>query len=661
MKLPLIALAFGAIAVACTPQNSETSASGREAQKNETENALMRDDTFRIPASHHNLSWDDQNRLVATVDGKRFVETERPPFHVMSEFRGAFRGAEDGLSFNFGADFDGTLYFGFIPFDDYKHPQPVFFKRPAEIEGGKGLIDIDQLRGKYDMIGWEERGYGVLGYRVADAEGTLLYEGRIAFSGTGPFETAATIVEGPFVHNVGPDSVQISFSTDRAVEPEIFISHGESSCPPVKTTLDHETRYDGQEHHYLITLSGIEADKAHDYRIKIGGYEQRHSFKTAPLAGSRKRFTFAYCSDSRNGQGGGERNLYGANAYIMKKMMAVATQQDAAFLQFSGDLIDGYLQNGDEMDLQYANWKHAVEPFLHYMPAYISFGNHESLNHALVAEDGSYLGIDRMPFDTESGEVAFTRNFVNPTGLTGTEDGMSYDPNETQVDFPDYDETVFHYTYDNVAVVVLNSNYWYATNKGMVEATSGGQHAYIMDRQLEWFRNTVRDLEAQSTVDHIFVTLHTPFFPNGGHVKDDMWYHGNNDMRTWVAGKPLEKGIIERRDELLQIMINESTKVRAILTGDEHNYCRTEIGASTRMYPDDWEGPKMEVNRTIWQINNGAAGAPYYAQEETPWSNKTLGFTTQNALVLIDVEGSSIRVRVYNPDTLEEVDGFTLN
>jgi len=32
-------------------------------------------------------------------------------------------------------------------------------------------------------------------------------------------------------------------------------------------------------------------------------------------------FTFAYTSDSRAGSGGGERNIYGVNAYIMKKWL----------------------------------------------------------------------------------------------------------------------------------------------------------------------------------------------------------------------------------------------------------------------------------------------------------------------------------------------------
>ena len=55
-------------------------------------------------------------------------------------------------------------------------------------------------------------------------------------------------------------------------------------------------------------------------------------------------------------------------------------------------------------------------------------------------------------------------------------------------------------------------------------------------------------------------------------------------------------------------------------------------------------------------MNNGAAGAPYYAQEETPWSSAVSGFTTQNALVLFHIEGKRIEMVVLNPDTLEEVD-----
>ena len=100
--------------------------------------------------------------------------------------------------------------------------------------------------------------------------------------------------------------------------------------------------------------------------------------------------------------------------------------------------------------------------------------------------------------------------------------------------------------------------------------------------------------------------------------------------------------------------------VFAILTGDEHNYCKTEIGANTPIYDSNWSKKKLKLNRTIYQINNGAAGAPYYAQEQTPWTPFTSNFTTQNALVFFHIEGSKIKMEVLNPDTLELVDELEL-
>ena len=78
------------------------------------------------------------------------------------------------------------------------------------------------------------------------------------------------------------------------------------------------------------------------------------------------------------------------------------------------------------------------------------------------------------------------------------------------------------------------------------------------------------------------------------------------------------------------------------------------------MYPETWEKPKLKLSRTLYQINNGAAGAPYYAQEIGPWSDNLHGFTTQYALVLIHVDGKKVTIEVLNPDTLEKIDRFLL-
>ncbi len=600
-----------------------------------------------VPAIYSNIHQDEEGKLYLEKEGQKIYETISKPDYTLSNMKGNPKGTVKGIAFDFEIpDFSGTLYFGFIPYQDSKHPLPVYFHTPSTISKGKTNLNIKQLAGKYDMINWEKNRKGTLGYRVVNVGGTILYDGIVSFNVTKTgFEVATGIIEGPFVNLVTEDGATISLETNIPITAKIIINSKEYTSEIGS--------------HHEIKIIGLKDDTEYPYSITVGNNTQNYSLKTAPKPGVRKPFTFAYASDSRNGKGGGERNVYGANFYIMKKIMALAKHENISFMQFSGDLINGYLSNVDQMNLQYANWKRAIEPFAHYFPVYISMGNHEALIR-VFKEDKDRISVDRFPFETESAEVIFANNFVNPTNGPISEDGAIYDPNKKKIDFPPYSENVFYYTHDNVAVIVMNSNYFYAPSTKQIPLTSGGLHAYIMDQQFAWVGETISKLENDANIDHIFITEHTPFFPNGGHVKDDMWYNGNNTMRTWVAGKALDKGIIERRDQLLDLFVNKSKKVIAILTGDEHNYARTEIGPDTNIYPKNYKPQKIKLSRTIYQINNGAAGAPYYAQEQTPWSDKATGFTTQNALVFFHVNAQDIKVEVVNPDTLEKFDSYIL-
>jgi hypothetical protein len=259
-----------------------------------------------------------------------------------------------------------------------------------------------------------------------------------------------------------------------------------------------------------------------------------------------------------------------------------------------------------------------------------------------------------------SSESLFAEYVSNPMNGPESEDGSAWDPSRSTTDFPSYKENVFYYTYDNVAMICLNSDYWYAPTEHMIPVTSGNPHGYLMDNQLVWLNETVMMLEEDPNIDHIFVTLHTPAFPNGGHAKDDMWWDGNNEIRPFVSGKPVEKGIIERRDEFLDILVNKSTKALAILCGDEHNYSRISIEEGVPIYPTQWPYEKIELNRPIWQLTNGSAGAPYYSQEDLPWSDYVEIFSTQYALILFYIDGDKVRIEVINPDTLEMIETVTL-
>ena len=150
----------------------------------------------------------------------------------------------------------------------------------------------------------------------------------------------------PFVNIITPNGATISLETN---------------LPSTAIVSVNGNKYQSETGtHHEIKIDGLTADTEYPYVVTVGNNTQNYSFKTAHQLGARKPFTFAYASDSRSGAGGGERNVYGANFYIIKKIMALAKQQNVRFMQFTGDLIGGYLSNSDQMNLQDANWKRAV-------------------------------------------------------------------------------------------------------------------------------------------------------------------------------------------------------------------------------------------------------------------------------------------------------------
>jgi len=100
----------------------------------------------------------------------------------------------------------------------------------------------------------------------------------------------------------------------------------------------------------------------------------------------------------------------------------------------------------------------------------------------------------------------------------------------------------------------------------------------------------------------------------------------------------------------------KSKKVFGFLTGDEHNFNFLKLDKQMNIYPEGWEDiRKRQDFHPLYQINNGAAGAPYYAQEQAPWSEHVQSFSTQNAVVFFHIHGKSIQMEVLNPDTLDTI------
>lgn len=565
------------------------------------------------------------------------------------------QGTDEGLSFDFNNEkFFGTIYYGLYSAQTIRIPYPVLFKKTARIFKGKAEINLKQLGGKYDIAHYGQTGKLTLGYRIANDKGALIYDGKINVKGKGPFSVDLTITEGPFLNKQTANSMVVWFNTNKPCTPYVEVDGHKYYA-----ALQMMGNMLGDIHHEIV-IQHLKPNTQYNYTVHYGDNHESYSFRTAPKEGTREPFTFAYASDSRAGSGGGERDLFGVNAYIIKKMAALALKEKARFMQFTGDLISGYSNSVGKQRLEYANWKETMEPFWHYIPFNIAPGNHEAL--LSVFDDGSKYGIsvDKFPFNAVSDEAVFASEFVNPENGPVSEDGASYDPDKKTTDFPPYKETSYYYIYDNIAFVVLNSNYWYTPDEFQIPETGGNVHGYVMDNQLKWLQNTIDQLDRNGNIDHIFVTLHTPAFPNAGHAGDDMWYGGNNKIRPTVAGKEVKTGIIERRDEFLNILVNRSHKVLALLCGDEHNYTRLHITDAMPRYPKRYHGKKVHLSRPFWQITNGSAGAPYYGLQQLPWTKNVEKFSTQYALMLFDVHGKSVKLRVINPDTFEEIETVSL-
>ena len=274
-----------------------------------------------IPASYSNIIKNESGELVfKNDDGTEFPLRKNDPTFTLEQMLGNPTGTEKGIILDFkNEEFRGQLHYGFINFEDAKHALPVYFKQTARIEGGKVEINIAEMSGKYDMINWEETGRGTLGFRVMASNGHFITDGRVNFKGKGPFEVDESLILGPFINQLTHNSVVISFRTLNESKCEIICDKKVFSDK--KSTKVHE-----------IKIEGLEANTTYPYTVEFGENKRSFEFKTAPTPGKRSNFTFSYASDSRAGKGGGERDIYGANFYMVKRIMAANSLHNVAFM-----------------------------------------------------------------------------------------------------------------------------------------------------------------------------------------------------------------------------------------------------------------------------------------------------------------------------------------
>ncbi|HSC39151.1 MAG TPA: hypothetical protein VLD19_14815, partial [Chitinophagaceae bacterium] len=122
-----------------------------------------------------------------------------------------------------------------------------------------------------------------------------------------------------------------------------------------------------------------------------------------------------------------------------------------------------------------------------------------------------------------------------------------------------------------------------------------------------------------------------------------------------VAGVKVAKGILERRDEILDICVNKSKKFLAFLSGDEHNFAFLQITPGFPMYPEGYTLPRLKLSRPFYHINNGGGGSASYAMLPTPWTGLFKYFTEPPVVAIIKVNGKSVSVSAFNPETFSKI------
>ncbi len=537
------------------------------------------------------------------------------------------------------------------------------------------LVNVSRLESSAYDSSYMENGGGVVAYRLEVFDPTFnvvrTYDRRFCYSRVGArrdgeYALAETIVLGPCVDRVGPGYFIVSWETDTASPGGVVIREGgvERAVAEDGENL-RVIAESGATRRHEVLVAGLAADTRYAYRIQHGNAKpltRWYDVRTAPDAGSRKPFTFAFASDSRAGVGGGEESIEGVNYAGLKAVLAGAKTHGADLFLFGGDLVNGYTSSEKRFLTQLDSWRRACDQVAFSMPIYEGMGNHEQVGDYFEVpdpeRDGKVILMYRDRSDEKSVEALFSARFVNPPGScygNAHPDSERSDFGGVEREGPGYGETVYSFNYDNCHFVSINSNYWvtgvhhsYNTARwpsdhdGVAYALSlfgGNREGYLLPGQLEWLEIDLDVAQSDPDIDWIFIFTHEPAFPTGGHAYDAMFWRdrertGNDGLND--SGAP-RGDVIDMRNRFWNILSSHD-KVLAFMCGDEHNYSRTLIDSD--IHPT-YEAP-------VWHFVSGGAGAPFYAQDTTvPWTDHVKAFSPVNHYCIFHVDGKRVGLSVY--------------
>ena len=583
------------------------------------------------------------------------------------ELHNIIAGDKNGLVLDLGdAYFHGRVSTGPYPFEseesDYDYPR---YRTRSALTKGKANLNVSAFHhDKYNSDDWP-KDMMTIAYRVdlyrTQPDGTWrdygFYDGRVSFQKVGEtYQKRITIVEGPFICQVRSEdtgSVVIAWETDEPCIGTVYLA-GPSSSDQKEPIFKPVAKSEPTRRHE-VTVSGLKSNQQYSYYVQCDNgegdkpYSDKYTFRTAPQRGEGD-VSFAFASDSREGIVGGERASMGVNLLVQRQIAIDAYRRGADFYLGGGDLINGYSTSTDDFALQLKAWKRAVSGFWRSRPVYTAMGNHEALLNQFSEKGKGSVSMDKWPYETDSAEAVFAREFVNP--LNG--------PKPSDPRRPPYKENVYKFQYGPVLSISFNNNYWY-TSDSQCKTYGGSPQGYMMDDQLAWIERVLKEAESDKTVKFIVLFAQEPVFPCGGHVGDAMWWGGNNNVKAYEKnreGKVVSAGpgILEVRDRFWK-SIAQSSKVACVLVGDEHEYHRllvdktTPVGVVGKDDKDgdgvlDQQSPNPEFTHPTWQVTSGTAGAPFYAREKTPWEPAKL--SSQSGYLYFETHGDKISMTFYS-------------
>ncbi|MEM1415943.1 MAG: metallophosphoesterase family protein [Myxococcota bacterium] len=487
----------------------------------------------------------------------------------------------------------------------------------ADVPGGhRYRLRLDAkgvLRPHYDVARILQTKRGVLVWRleVLDAlVGTSrVLDGETAFRCDPCQGPAASFVQlpslrlGPFVDQVGRSSAIVSFDTDAATAAWVaFFPEGREAKVVASAApgTHHEIALEGLEAGTRYRYQPVVVDRRGEAHVHRGG-----TFETEPEA--LTRFEIVALSDSRSGLGAADAMYGGTNARVLRGLLetALARGRPRAIV-FVGDLVDGYTTWPRSLAFELEMWKRAVQPVHAHVPLYELMGNHESLLDLWL--EG--WAADRAE---PSAEDVFASQFVNPEGGPEAAEGA-----------PTYRENTYAVDVGTAHLAMLNSNYDYRSHPGREDhpaGPGGNREGWVDDRTLAWLDADLGAARAAGQ-KHLFVFAHEPGFPNGGHVRDGLYWNGD----------PV---VLAQRAKLFAILGRHG--VAAIVHGDEHNYSRVLVDEATLGAP---------IERPVWHLVSGGAGAPYYAQDaRVPWAERVAAFDARQHFLRLLIDGDECAIQ----------------